>query len=115
MAALLARHGLTRIYVAACSVIAVISVSYGLTAWTNGRLLWFTRAGQRETWLAADTEAAAARLAALARPGRAASLTAYRALRAPGSCTAGTRVEEDAPAPRGMRSRADIPPAALTT
>jgi hypothetical protein len=68
MAALLVRHGLTRVYVAACSVIAVISVSYGLTAWTNGRLLWFTRAGQRETWPAADTEAAAARLAALARP-----------------------------------------------
>jgi hypothetical protein len=69
MAALLARHGLTRVYVTACSVIAVISVSYGLTAWTNGRLLWFTRAGQRETWPAADTQAAAARLAALARPG----------------------------------------------
>ena len=98
MTALLARHSLTRIYVAACSVIAVISVSYGLTAWTNGRLLWFTRAGQRETWPAADTEAAAAHLAALARPRRAASLTAYRAPRAPGSCTAGTRIEEDAPA-----------------
>jgi hypothetical protein len=68
LAALLARHGLTRIYVAACSVIAVISVSYGLTAWTNGRLLWFTRAGQRETWPAADTQAAAARLASLDRP-----------------------------------------------
>ncbi len=68
LAALLAGHGLTRIYVAACSVIAVISVAAGLTAWTNGHLLWITRDGQRETWPAAETGAAAARLAALARP-----------------------------------------------
>jgi len=68
LAALLARQGLTRIYVGACSVIAVISVAAGLTAWTNGRLLWVTHDGQRETWPAADTETAAARLAALARP-----------------------------------------------
>jgi hypothetical protein len=67
IAALLARHGLTRIYVAACSVIAVISVTTGLTAWTNGRQLWVTLGGQRETWPASDTQAAAARLAALAR------------------------------------------------
>ena len=69
LAALLARHGLTRIYTAACSVIAVISVTTGLTVWTNGRQLWVTLGGQRETWPAADTETAAARLAALARPG----------------------------------------------
>jgi len=43
-------------------------VAAGLTAWTNGRLLWVTHDGQRETWPAADTETAAARLAALARP-----------------------------------------------
>ncbi|MGH3120363.1 MAG: hypothetical protein ACRDND_04935 [Streptosporangiaceae bacterium] len=64
LAALLARHGLTRIYTAACSVIAVISVTAGPTAWTNGHVLWVTLGGQRETW----PEAAAARLAALARP-----------------------------------------------
>ena len=75
VAALLARHGLTRIYVAACSAIAVISVTTGLTAWTDGRQLWVTLGGQRETWPAADTETAAARLAALAlRP----VLTAFR-------------------------------------
>jgi hypothetical protein len=68
VAALLARHGLTRVYTAACSAIAVISVAAELTAWTNGRLLWVSVGGQRETWPAADTEAAAARLAALARP-----------------------------------------------
>ena len=69
LAAMLARHGLTRIYTAACHLIAVISVSDGLTAWTNGRIVWITREGQRETWPAADTQAAAARIAALARPG----------------------------------------------
>ena len=68
LATLLARHGLTRIYVAACSAIAVVSVAAGLTVWTNGRLLWVTVGGQREIW-PADTEAAAARLAALARRG----------------------------------------------
>ena len=47
----------------------------GLTAWTSGPLLWVTRDGRRETWPAADTQAAAARLAALRRR--------TRALRAP--------------------------------
>jgi hypothetical protein len=68
LAALLARHGLTRIYATACPAAAVISVTAGLTAWTDGRVVWITRDGQRETWRAADTPAAAARLAALARP-----------------------------------------------
>ena len=39
VAALLDGYGLTRIYTAACQLIAVISVSTGLTAWTNGRQL----------------------------------------------------------------------------
>ncbi len=39
----------------------------GLTAWTNGRLLWIIRDGRRETWPATEASAAAARLAALAR------------------------------------------------
>ena len=67
VAALLAGHGLTRIYTAACQPIAVICVSTGLTAWTNGRQLWIIRDGQRETWPATRTQAAAARLAELAQ------------------------------------------------
>jgi hypothetical protein len=67
LAVALAGHGLTRTYVAARPGIAVISVSAGLTAWTDGRQLWITRAGQQETWPATDTRTAAARLAALAR------------------------------------------------
>jgi len=67
VAALLAGYGLTRIYTAACQLIAVISVSTGLTAWTDGRQVWVIHDGQRETWPATRTQAAAARLADLAR------------------------------------------------
>jgi len=62
LAALLARHGITRTYTAACHLV-------GVTACTNGRQLWITRNGQRETWPATGTQAAADRLVALARPG----------------------------------------------
>jgi hypothetical protein len=65
---MLARLGVTRIYTAADRRIAVVSVGYDLTAWTDGRQLWCTRNGQRETWPADNTRAAAVRLAALARP-----------------------------------------------
>ena len=65
----LARHGITGIYTATAEKFAVISVTAGLTVWTNGRQLWCTHHGQRHTWAATDTETAAARLAALARSG----------------------------------------------
>ena len=39
-----------------------------MTAWTNGHQIWCTCAGQHHAWPAADIEAAAAALAALARP-----------------------------------------------
>jgi hypothetical protein len=68
VAALLARRGVTRTYTAASPVIAVISVAPGLTAWTNGRQLWWAHGGQRRTWPATDPEGAAALLAALASP-----------------------------------------------
>jgi hypothetical protein len=62
----LARLGLTRLYVAACEQLAVISVAVGLTVWTNGSVLWWAYEGQRGTWPAADTDAAAEHLAGLA-------------------------------------------------
>jgi hypothetical protein len=65
LAGLLARNGLTRIYVAACPVFAVISVA-GLTIWTNGLVLWWTVHGQPGTWPAADPDGAAAHLAQVA-------------------------------------------------
>ncbi len=67
LAAQLARLGLTRTYVAACELLAVISVAAGLTVWTNGQALWWDYQGQRRIWPAVDTNAAAAHLAALAR------------------------------------------------
>lgn len=62
----LAGHGITGIYTAATAKFAVISVATGLTVWTDGRLLWCMQAGQRLTWPAADMQAAAAGIAALA-------------------------------------------------
>jgi len=60
---------------AAAAAIPMVSATVGrrrraadLTAWTNGHQIWCTQAGQRLTWAAADIEAAATRLAALARP-----------------------------------------------
>jgi hypothetical protein len=64
----LAGHGITGIYTAATAKFAVISVTTGLTVWTDARLLWYTQAGQRRTWPAADIQAAAAGIAGLARP-----------------------------------------------
>ena len=64
----LAGHGIAGIYTAATAKFAVISVTASLTVWTNGHQLWCTQHGQRHTWPAADLAAAAARIAALARP-----------------------------------------------
>ena len=68
VARLLARHGLTRVYTAACQVFAVISITAGLTVWTNGRQLWWDEHGQSRAWPAADPDGAAAHLAAIAAP-----------------------------------------------
>jgi hypothetical protein len=72
VAAALARHltghGIAGIYTAATAKFAVISVTAGLTVWTNGHQLWCTYQGQRQTWPAAELAAAAAAIAALARP-----------------------------------------------
>jgi hypothetical protein len=63
----LARHGITGIYTASAEKFAVISVTAALTVWTNGRHIWYTHDGQRRTWPATRIEAAATRLATLAR------------------------------------------------
>ena len=63
----LAARGITGIYTATTYKFAVISVTAGLTVWTNGQQLWCTCHGQRHTWPATDIEAAAADIAGLAR------------------------------------------------
>ena len=70
----LAGQALFGIYTAACDRYALISVAAGLTVWTNGRVLWRDHPAQPGTWPAADPVPAAARLAALARPGAAGTL-----------------------------------------
>ena len=61
-------RGLTGIYTATAVRFGLISVTAAVTAWTNGHQIWCTSAGQHYTWPAVDIEAAAAALAALARP-----------------------------------------------
>ena len=64
----LAGHGITGVYTAATLKVAVISVTEGLTVWTDGQLLWCTQAGRRHTWPASALAAAAGQIVALARP-----------------------------------------------
>jgi hypothetical protein len=70
VAATLARHltahGITGIYTAAAEKFAVISVTTGLTVWTNGHLLWYDHGGERRTWPAGGISGAATAIAALA-------------------------------------------------
>ncbi len=72
LARALTARGLTGIITAAAQKFAVISVTADLTVWTDGTRLWCIAGGQRRTWPAADTQAAAAHIAALTRPGPAA-------------------------------------------
>ena len=69
LARALAARGITGIYTAAAARFALVSVTAAVTAWTNGHQIWCTSAGQHHAWPAADIEAAATALAALARPG----------------------------------------------
>jgi hypothetical protein len=68
LARALTARGLTGIYTAADTRVALVSVTAALTAWTNGRQIWCTCAGQRHTWPAADIGGTAAAIATLTRP-----------------------------------------------
>jgi hypothetical protein len=59
--------GITRLYSSACTLFGVLSIAYGLTVWTNGRLLWWQTGNEHVTWTAADPEGAARILAAVTR------------------------------------------------
>jgi hypothetical protein len=69
LAGALAARGITGIYTAAAARFGLVSVTAAVTAWTNGHQIWCTSAGQSRAWPAADLDAAATALAALARPG----------------------------------------------
>jgi hypothetical protein len=65
LAAQLTRVGTTRLYGNACTHYGVLSISYGLTVWTNGRVLWWRHNGRETTWPAADPQGAARLLTTL--------------------------------------------------
>jgi hypothetical protein len=67
LATLLQSHGLTRLYWSACALLAVISVTPGLTVWTDGHHLIWTDHGTRTSLPAHDTHHAAEHLAHLAK------------------------------------------------
>jgi hypothetical protein len=67
LADLLNANGITRLYGAACTMLGVLSIAYGLTVWTDGRRLWWYRDGDQTTWPATDPDGAVRILAALAR------------------------------------------------
>ena len=65
LAALLRQQGVTHLYSASSCLLGVLSVSAGVSVWTNGRVLWW-RAGDHETaWPAADPDGAARILSGL--------------------------------------------------
>jgi hypothetical protein len=66
--ALVAR-GIADVYTATSARFGLVSVAAAVTAWTNGHQIWCNCAGRHYVWVAADIDAAAVALAALARPG----------------------------------------------
>jgi hypothetical protein len=59
--------GLSRLYLSACSLIGVLSVAPGVTAWCDGRTLRWRQSGTEIRWPIADAQGAAEQLAELAR------------------------------------------------
>lgn len=60
------RHGIARVYGRATPALGVLSICAGLTVWTDGTALRWHDGEATITWRAADTQGAAARLAAMA-------------------------------------------------
>ena len=65
LAAELRQRGMTGMYTASCRLFGVLSVSAGVTVWSNGRVLWWRVGDEETTWPAADVPGAARRLAEL--------------------------------------------------
>jgi hypothetical protein len=61
----LREQGITSLYGCACDRFGVLSVSAGVSVWTNGRVLWWHTADGETTWPAADPEGAVRILSSL--------------------------------------------------
>lgn len=59
LAAQLRAAGISCLYGSACARFGVLSVGYGLTVWTNGRVFWWRRDDEEIRWPAADPGGAA--------------------------------------------------------
>jgi hypothetical protein len=59
--------GLSRLYLSACPLIGVLSVTHGLTVWCDGYTLLWAHGGTQTRWPVADAAGAADQLATLAR------------------------------------------------
>ncbi len=66
LAAQLRAAGITRLYGAACTRYGVLSVTTGLSVWTNGRVLWWQTENDEAAWPAADPQGAVRQLTTLA-------------------------------------------------
>jgi hypothetical protein len=71
LARALTSRGIAGIYTATADRVGLVSITAGVTAWTNGHQMWCTHGGRHYTWPAADIDAAAAghRRAARLGPG----------------------------------------------
>jgi hypothetical protein len=65
----LAARGIVGVYTATTARFGLASVATEVTAWTNGHQIWCNCVGRHYIWVAADIDAAATALVALARPG----------------------------------------------
>jgi hypothetical protein len=53
-------RGITGIYTATAAQVAVVSVTAGVTVWTNGHQIWCNCSGHHYIWVAVDIDTAAA-------------------------------------------------------
>lgn len=59
--------GLSHLYLSACSLVGVLSVAPGVTAWCDGRTLRWKHGDTEIRWPIADAQGAAEQLAELAQ------------------------------------------------
>jgi hypothetical protein len=104
LAVLLRIRGLVpAVYAPAGAVLAVVSITAGLTAWTDGITLAWRHAGTRTTWPAGDIPGAAVQLARIARGDRPARAPRPAPPPGPAPALPARPARPDRPRPRSAR------------